>query len=510
MKTLTSNRPYLKYLFWLGPVLSIMGLVAGLVSGSWVPVPLALLIAGIVAIGLWLFAGSSAQRFWGRRSAQVGTNALVATLAVLGILALINFLGVRHAVRVDLTENQLLSLSPQSQQLARSLQQPVKVWVFDPNQNAADRELLENYRRYGSQFSFEFVDPQLKPGLAQQFGVRSSGEVYLEYGTKRRLVQTLQQGEPLTEIKLTNGIAQIKSDRHDKVYLLQGHGEHSLEEEAGGFSQALSALKDKNYTSTPLNLAKQLEIPKDAAVVVAAGPKRALFQAEVTALRDYLSSGGSLLVMADSNTNPGLDSLLKDWGVKLDNRMAIDPSGRIVGLGVATPVVTRYGDHPITKDFTNGTSFYPLARPVETKPVKGIEQTPLLFTDDKSWAEATPTSEKVEFNPGRDAKGPLTLGVALKRSVQSSSAESRLVVLGNSNFASNGLFEQQLNGDVFLNSIGWLSKRDEQILSIRPKNPKNRRINMTPLQATAVSWTALLIMPLIGFTTAGVIWWRRR
>ncbi len=89
-------------------------------------------------------------------------------------------------------------------------------------------------------------------------------------------------------------------------------------------------------------------------------------------------------------------------------------------------------------------------------------------------------------------------------------ASSRLVVLGNSEFMTNGLFEQQLNGDVFLNSVSWLSKQDQQVLSIRPKEAKNRRINLTPQLAQLLTWTALLIIPLIGFTTAGIMWWRRR
>jgi ABC-type uncharacterized transport system involved in gliding motility auxiliary subunit len=83
-------------------------------------------------------------------------------------------------------------------------------------------------------------------------------------------------------------------------------------------------------------------------------------------------------------------------------------------------------------------------------------------------------------------------------------------VIGNSSFSSNGWFEQQLNGDVFLNSISWLSNRDDQTLSIRPKEQKNRRINLTPMQAGLIGWTGLLIMPLLGLMTAGVMWWRRR
>src|SRR5919202_4960274 len=607
MKTIKKKpkNNYLKYLFWLGPILSIMGLSARVVAGEWSPISSGLLIAGLAIIALWLILIGSSPGFWGRRSTQAGTNAIIATLAMIVILGLINFLGIRYGQRIDFTENQLFTLSPLSQRVVRTLQQPMKVWVFSPSPNPTDLELLRNYRRYGSKLDYEFVDPQLKPGLAQQFNVKLPGEVHLKYGQKQKLVQTVNEADRLSEIKLTNSIEQLMSDRIDKVYFLQGHGERPLDEIEGGLSQALSTLKDKSFTALPLNLAERSEIPKDASLVVVAGPKRALFEPEVLALNNYLLTGGSLLLMLDPEVNAGMDSLLADWGVKLDRQIVIDASGqgRVVGLGPATPLVTTYGNHPITKDFGNNYSLYPVAQPMEVTPVQGATETPLLRNNDQSWAESTPEKQPLQFDPQSDRPGPLTLGVALTRKAQPPSAlptpkpqattspgaspspsaspqgqakasptptpqattspgaspspsaspqaqakasptptpqattsagaspsptglaspslanqgqtekrtsESRLVVLGNSSFSTNGWFEQQLNGDVFLNSVSWLSKRDDQTLSIRPKEQKNRRINLTPVQAGVLSWTGLFIIPLLGLMTAGVMWGRRR
>ena len=507
-------KKYWKYLFWLGPALAIAGISAALVSGSWSSVPLALLITGIVVSGLWLLFQAREANWWSRRSTQAGTNALAATLAVLVILGLINFLGTRYPVRVDLTETGLFTLAPQSQQLVRNLQQPVKVWIFDRTQNPEDRELLENYRRQGQNFSFEYVDPQVQPGLAKKFGVKNPGEVYLEVGQRKRLLQTVTE-ERLSEVKLTNGLQQITTLAPAKVYFLQGHGEHPISGGQGGLSQALSLLKGKNFTTEPLDLIQQ-PVPKDATVVVVAGPKRSLFNQEIKALSNYLNQGGSLLLLIDPNTKPGLDSLLKNWGVQLENRLAVDASG-LQGFGPAVPVVDQYGEHPITKDFGNGISFYPVAQPIDLVPVPGIEATPLLITNEQSWAESNLENKDLEFNPG-DRQGPLILGVALSRKIKSLKPEksgdrrqeSRLVVLGNSTFATDGVFEQQLNGDVFLNSVSWLTKQDQQPLSIRPKEAKNRRINLTTQQANILSLTALALVPLIAFGTAVTLWWQRR
>jgi ABC-type uncharacterized transport system involved in gliding motility auxiliary subunit len=569
------------YLIWFGPFLIVAGLTNGLVSGNWGIIPLTFLVLGVIVIVGWLIWQSQKNSWWGRRSTQAGTNALVATMAVLAILALINFLSSRYYLRTDLTEAQFFTLAPQSQQVVRSLTQPIKVWLFAVNQNPLDRELLDNYRRKGSNFSFEYVDPQTRPGLAEKFGVKDVGEVYVESEDKRQLVQVVSDNERLNESKLTNRIQQITTGVAAKAYFLQGHGERPIKQGEGAMSQAVTALESKSFSIEPLNLAEKSQVPEDAAVIIAAGPKRALFDTEVQALRDYLNRGGNLLLMIDPNTDPKLDSLLSEWGVKLDNRLAVDVKGN-VALGPAVPIVRDYGQHPITKDFGQGISFYRLARPIQTVAVNGITATPLLKTKSypDSWAESDLKSEDLKFNDGQDLKGPLTLGVALTRQPSANptpnvtpttpkeapketptstappspqakatpkattpkatnsptpqaksspspkvlatpsptspgiasqpTKESRLVVLGNSDFVTDGAFEQMLNGDVFLNSVSWLGKQDAQILSVRPKEPQNRRINLSTAQANILILSSMLILPLLGFSGAGLIWWQRR
>jgi ABC-type uncharacterized transport system involved in gliding motility auxiliary subunit len=527
MKTIAKKKLW-QYLFWLGPFFLVAGLTSGLVAEKWGAISLGLLSTGVVIIAVWVIWQSQQSQWWRQRSTLAGTNALIATLAVLAILGLINFLGTRYHLRVDLTETQLFTLAPQSRELVKALPQSVKVWVFDTTQHPQDRELLENYRRASSKFQFEYIDPQARPGLAEKFGVKDYGEIYLESQDKRQLVQVVNESERLSEARLTNRLQQLNSTNIPKVYFLQGHGEHQITAASGGMSQAVQALADKNYTTSPLNLAEKSKVPDDAAVVMVAGPKRELFEAEVKALQDYLNRGGNLLLMINPNTDPKLDSLLKAWGVRLDNRLAIDVSGNL-GFGPAVPLVTDYGQHPITKDFGNNISFYKLARPIEITPVAGVVATPLLRTKPypDSWAESDLQSENLEFNADKDLKGPLTLGVALTRKLpaksnatppnpsteenpQTTSPESRLVVLGDSDFATDGLFQRQLNGDVFLNSVTWLSQQDQQPLSIRPKEVKNRRINLSINQANILTLSSLLALPLLGLLTGAIIWWRRR
>ena len=533
MKSTVAYQKYVKYLALPGLVLVTAGLLAGLLAG-WTPLPTGLLIGGLglLLVGLG-FSEYGRNRFWSQRSTEAGANALVSTLAVLAILGLVNFLAVRYTSRVDLTENQIFTLAPQSQQVVQALEEPTRVLIFDPAQNPQDRQLLESYRRAGSQFSFEFVNPYNNPAQAQEFGVTQPGMVFLENGETRRQIQTVSPTERLSERTLTNSLAQLSNETALTAYFTQGHQEFAIDGSETGFLQAATALTDKGFTVQPLDLATAGQVPAEASVVIVAGPAAEFFEAEVNALKTYLDGGGSLLLLIDPRTNPNLDSLLDGWGVTLDDRIVLDTSGagQLVGLGPAAPLVTDYGDHPITRDFGGGRSFFPLVRPINVEEVAGVTAVPILNSNAQSRAEVLSAEGELQFDENAPPSGPYTLGVALSRPAVAATPptdttnpdanaeanpesetgpESRLVVIGNAAFATDGLFEQQLNGDVFLNSVNWLSQQNDATLSIRPREVTNRRIVMTVQQQIGLGVFALLVLPLLGFILALLMWLRRR
>lgn len=598
MKRLAFFAKWLKFLTWPGLACATAGLVAGSLSG-WQLLPTALMIVGIGLLLLGLsFSGQTAGTFWQQRSTQSGTNAVVATIAVLVILGLVNFLAVQNAGRYDLTETQLFTLAPATQQVVQSLEEPVRLVIFDSAQNPQDVQLLESYRKESENFDFEYVDPFANPRLAEAFGATQAGMVFLDVGGDRRFLQTigttanpeaLGTPETLSEQDLTNALARIASDLTLNVYFVQGHGEPLIDGSEPGLSEAAQSLTDQNYQVQPLNLVEAEAVPSDANVVVVAGPAQEFFPAEVDALETYLTGGGGVLLLLDPRIDGGLTALLDDWGVILDDRLVLDTSGagQFVGLGPAAPIVTTYGDHPITQDFADGRSFYPLARSVDSRNLPGIEATPLLLTNPESRAEAISDEGDLAFDPNAPPDGPYVLGVALSRDAEelppaellqeldsetdsdseteaeisedledleanaepeterlteteteaeasddeivetvetpiaepndeavdestNRAAESRLVVIGNSSFAGDGSFSQQLNGDVFLNAVNWLGQEADATLSIRPKTVTDRRLQMTGQQAWGLGIFSLLVLPLTGLVLAILMALRRR
>jgi ABC-type uncharacterized transport system involved in gliding motility auxiliary subunit len=170
-------------------------------------------------------------------------------------------------------------------------------------------------------------------------------------------------------------------------------------------------------------------------------------------------------------------------------------------------------------------SYYPVAQPIALTEVPGVEAVPLLLTGDQSQVQPIDDQGQVQLDPDAEEQGSLAVGVAMSRPAQGDGSiseepvdllengedgESRLVIIGNSAFATDGLFGQVLNGDVFLNTVAWLSNQEGEVLAIRPKEPTSRRIVLTLGQQATLAIASLVVVPLLAFAIAIALWLKRR
>ena len=155
-------------------------------------------------------------------------------------------------------------------------------------------------------------------------------------------------------------------------------------------------------------------------------------------------------------------------------------------------------------------TFFPLVRSVKPlmPPVAGVTVEELFSSNERSWGETNLKSGDAKFDENVDMKGPVPLAAAVTKNL-SDNKKTRMVVIGDSDFASNGFFGSQGNGNLFLNTVTWLAQ-DENFISIRPKNPEDRRLTMTEAQGRLVSYVSVLLLPL-SILVAGVsVWMKRR
>jgi len=453
------------------------------------------------------------------RQARYGSNALVMSIAFIGILALLNFLGARHHKRFDLTAEKQFSLSKQTVQVLNNLKEPVHVTAFFPQsdsrrQNAED--LLKEYAARSDKFTYEFVDPDLQPALARQFKITSYGTLVFQRGNKTQNVYGLQEQD------FTSAIVKVSRDKSLVVYFVTGHQERDPESaQNGGYSQVRTLLQRDNYEVKSLNLAVTDTVPSDAAVVVLAAPRIPLADEEKKRLETYLDQGGKLLVMSDPKLPDPLGDALAKYGVAFRNDVIIDPPSSFFG-DVASPLVSRYPFHQITKDMGGLTSFFPLARSIKTLSDKpgSFTVTPLIQTSADSWGETSLNSKQVRYDAGTDTKGPLSVAVVVEEQATTPTSENkkakpktRLVVIGDSDFVSNGVLQSVRgafgNADLFLNAVNWLAE-EETLISIRPKPPAQHSLILTRPQSNFIFVLTTILIPLLVLLLGGAIWWRRR
>ncbi len=468
-----------------------------------------LLIAGIV-LG---FRGII--NFFSKRSSQLGTNTAILTLSVVAILVVANYLGSQYHKSFDLTAEKLYTLAPQSQKIVRNLKEDVNVVRFAKRPDQQLDDLLSEYRNVSHHIKFQEVDPDQKPELAHEYGATQMGELDVNAGARTQHITPPADGG-FTEQSITSAILKVISGSVKTVCFVSGHGEKSLAD-AGphGYSEANAGMKRENYETKTINLVQSNGVPADCNVVVVDGPTQSYFPQETAMLSKYLSDGGKALLeldpVTDEHQQPAkLDSLLSSWNIKLGDNIAIDASGmgRLFGAGPEIPLVVDYGDSPITKGLQRTMTFFPLAQTVTQADQSKLDPqiTQLLKTSTSSFT--TPKlAREVSYDPKTDMKGPLSLGVSAEKTAGDKTA--RLVVIGDSDFASNEAIGQSSNGDLFLNAIDWLAS-DQNLISIRPKVAKSRNENLTDSQAVALRWADIFALPGIVFVVGIAIWWKRR
>jgi ABC-type uncharacterized transport system involved in gliding motility auxiliary subunit len=123
-----------------------------------------------------------------------------------------------------------------------------------------------------------------------------------------------------------------------------------------------------------------------------------------------------------------------------------------------------------------------------------------------------------------DVAGPVPLAAAVSAAAEEPAApsadgaapaadapkpETRIVVVGDSDFARNGAIGVQGNREIFLNMANWLAQQ-EDLIAIRPADPANRPVTMTENQGFWVFWFTMLIVPVLLFANAFRLYWRRR
>jgi ABC-type uncharacterized transport system involved in gliding motility auxiliary subunit len=379
-------------------------------------------------------------------------------------------------------------------------------------------DLLKEYSYYSTRFKFRFVDPDKSPAEAVKFGVTSYRTTLIRYGDKQQVIGTE------SESRLSSALIKLLSDRQKTIYFVKGHGEKRIDSmQADGYGVAREAIEKENHEVSELLLMAVDKVPEDAAVLVIGGPESALLPVELDKITEYVAGGGRALFMLDPGSGADLSGYLSGFGFEVSEDIVIDKLSQVYGANYLTPVVVEYESrHPITREFELAT-FFPAARSVEIDEDPARGNYSLAKTSANSWTiTGALDEENLKFDPNRHRRGPISIAAVAAVEVVTSDGDAggdkssqttkwgKLIVTGDSDFASNTHIKLAGNKDFFLNMVNWLADVN-MLISIRTKERGLTPIMMTAAQGRLVFWLSVVVMPsLVIVAGVGMVFRRTR
>ncbi len=484
---------------------------------------------------------------------------VVATLLVIGLVLMINWLGARHWHRADWTASKLYTLSDKSLNIVGDLHEEIRIIVFmTPGSGLWPqvRELMDRYDAASDAIEVEFIDPDREPlrtrQLAEEFGISVANTVVFTAGDRSKYVTSDQMaefdysgmqygGQPTLkafkgEEQFTAAILSLVAPAVPKVYFVTGHGEPSLEP-AGRSERGLGALgealKRENMVAAETSLLSG-HVPDDADVLAIVGPTRAFTEAEIGALDAFLEGGGRLMVALDPLIEPDgtmrmtrLENLLAQWDVEVRTDLVIDPSKKLPFYDLSAVYLDAYGAHPITEGMEGLAVLFMVARSVAAVAEPLGTVTTLVETSAAGWGE-TDLSQLLRGEPvdsGEfDSPGPVAVVLAVDRpqegidriedeteagdALDQESKGTRLIVLGDSDFLSDTEFANAGNSVLAVNAFNWLAAQ-EQALGIPPRAIDQSGLYLSGAEMQMILFLILVVMPGAAIV-AGMLVWRRR
>ena len=469
-----------------------------------------------------------------KRGVTFWTNFLISSASLIGVLAILNLASTKFYFIKDMTEEKIHTLSEQTQKVLKELDRKaeeegkeIEILAFMREGDEITlkfEQLMKLYDFKSKKLKWEIIDPERKPRIAASYQVKTLGTVIVKFGDKEYKIE-LDISDPSTNIEetITNTLVKIARGVEPRVCFVEGQGERNPNStDKDGISVFAEALRKEGYKVGRIRIWEEDPFSQ-CDIVLIVGPVKNYADPELNRISEYLLTGGRAIFFIEPE-GEDFQEIFETWGIGLDSGIIVDPTSRMFGASPAMPVITEFSnEHPITRDFRFAV-IMPFARRVYIKKrVQGVKGTELIRTTPNAWVEMDWKGKReVEFNGGKDIKGPIPLAVAIEGipgteggqvaygTMQNpATVQARIVVFGDSDFISNAFINIKGNMDIALNSVEWVAEK-EALISIRPKQRKRRTIVITPEEINTLRNILIFAMPSVFFVLAFLAYFRKK
>jgi ABC-type uncharacterized transport system len=480
--------------------------------------------------------------------AQIGINVIAQVLLVLGLAAMVNYLGMQHYRRWDFSRDQKYALSDKTKRFLDSIKGKVRLTVFFSNTPITTdvQNLLTEYQYAAKgKIDVENIDPERNLSRAKEIFdkykvVSDESLIVVDYQGRNKTVKASEmaevdqsgmafgEGPRVTAFKgeqvLTSAMMDLVEGKKNMLGYVVGHKESPLGEQSP-ISVLKTFIENENIKFQEVNLFEVGEIPSDIKAVMIAGPQYDFSDREMKMLRDFWEKkeGRILLLLDPGAKTPKLNAFLNELGVKVnDDRLMVFLRTGIEELALTRDVQAKFLDNPITKRLAGARALFfggtcSLTLQPDRVRAANIRIEPLLQAEKGYFAETDYNSTdqaKLQADATKAGGSPLTIAASIEKGGSSDARvqmnSSRMVVVSNATFIQdNALTQDQQALDFISASANWLLSR-EQLIGIAPKVPRTLTFSLSEDGLRNVRWIMLVLIPLVPALIGSAVWWQRR
>ena len=453
-----------------------------------------------------------------------GSYAIVLTCLVLALLVVVNLLAnalPANVTKLDISASKLYSITSNTKAVVNALEQDVTIyWIVQSGQeDDVIDNLLAKYDSLSDHIDVVKRNPDVYPTFAKQYTDEtvSNNSLVVVSGEKYRYVPYsdiyVSQGSAYSysyttsfdgEGAITSAIDYVVSTELPILYTLEGHGETALPDTFA------SQLTKENVETKELSLLTVDAVPQDAAALMIHAPASDISAEEAKMLKEYVQSGGKLLILAGPVADGELTNLyglLSDYGVTAAEGIVSEGDREHYAFQAPYVLLPELGDSDITAPLAEKKymAIVPIAAGLQLSDTSEAQS--LLDTTESAYSKVAGYKQTTYDREEGDIDGPFSLGVDIQ-----DHSSGRIIFFSSSYLLDDmyNAYSSGANNDLVMNALSALMG-ERQAMSIRSKSLNYNYLTISESAASLLKLVMIGLVPLCYLAMgAATVWDRRR
>lgn len=441
---------------------------------------------------------------------------------------------------IDLTEDKLFTLTEESKDKVKDIDKDINIYFIGYSDDDSTLDLAKQYSKVNDKIKVEAVKAEDRPDLVQKYGIETSSEgIIVEAGSRYKVLAssdlytydtTTYESVNVAEEKLTAAIRSVSVDELPKVYFLNGYSSFTL---TSGMQYLNMYLQNEVNEVETLDILSTGKVPDDCTTLVIASPNKDFDDVATTAITDYINKGGNILwlnaAVAKQVDLPNANKILALYGVQpfeigiireTDSSKMVSNSPDLIMPEIQYADATNklYNSEGVI--FINATKINVASDDELTS--LNTTKTELIKTSENAYFR-TNFENNADAAQDGESKGTFLVGAQFDKTITEANNEndtkevkSKLIIYGENYFVSDYQLTQSTqtpmiayrqNKDLVLNSIAYLSDREEDI-TVR-KSTGAVTYTATE-QENRIILAIITAVPLLIIVVGIIVWANRR